>query len=676
VVLSAARDVELRDKHYLALSEWPWLRAGFNGPPPAGRWIRLTYAASLLDPLARPVVRCFMGNTFHDEILPAALFGRAHWYGLVPEGTKEIWISPTNRPGLFGFAIESMEVLSNGAVIRRCLRQNPHHALIGMAAQLIGLRYAASVKFHRAISATRLGDYGKWRKSRFRELDLTGLDAPRFPWERGPNIRFVTGLDAVSVAGLRSLASELSAQPYPRWTLATVAPADVGKTLLEEASAVSERVIIVRSGATAHEILEGLSDGDVIAPIAPADLIPAYALAVLAEAANQFPAADVFYGDEEFIDSKGEHTVLRLRPDWSPALWSACPNPFIGTAVFFRAGMLKRLGGGFTAADFARAPHVTASNALSQHAVVSHIRRVMLARTNASADCEAPQQRPAARSALTSTKYPCATIIIPTKDRCDLLTRCVESLKRKTTRQDIEVMVIDNGSEQASARRLLAELARDRRFRVLSQPGPFNFSRLCNNAAAEAKASTLVFLNNDTEIIDGHWLEPLLYWAGQSDVGAVGAKLLYPNGRVQHAGVALGIDGRAGHFERMLARDDPGYFGRLCVPHEVSTVTAACLAVDKRKFDAVGGFDAVNLPIELNDMDLCLRLLERGWKAICAADCVLIHHESASRGRTARADEVYKKERSYFRARWMHHLRDDRYFHPALSLHSLGPALG
>ena len=677
ISLSVAKDVEVKDWRYSALSETPWLRIDFKGAPPAGRWISLTYFASLFDPLVRPLMRCFIGNSYHDEILPGALFGRAIWLGLIPEGTEEIWISPTNRLGPFGFSIESIAMLSTAELIWRCLRRNPGRCVTGLGARLIGLRYAANTEFRRVLSATRLEDYDAWRKLRLRDFDLTNLDVPRINWESGPRIRFVTDLQSGNLAGAQSFVSQLCAQPYPHWTLAVISPVAIGELLGAKSAASSARVITVGPGATNYEALEGLSNDDFVAPITVGDRSPAYAVAVLAEAASQHPATEIFYGDQEFIDPGGRHEALGLRPDWSPAFYAACP--YMNGAEFFKVGLLKRFAGDMPAVDLVRSPDIVAERAIRQRPVVNHIRRVMRTRSGA------PTVRGVVRNMSNSMRASssaecaagtCATIIIPTKDRLELLECCIGSLRRKTLSHDIEVIVVDNGSVRDSTRRFFAELALDKRFRVVASPGPFNFSKHCNDGAAQAKASTLVFLNNDTEIIDEHWLEPLLYWAKQSGVGAVGAKLLYPNGHLQHAGVVLGIDGRAGHFERGLEKNDPGYFGRLCVSHEVSAVSAACLAVDKRKFDAVGGFDAVNLAVELNDIDLCLRLSERGWKCICAPESVLIHRESASRGTTLRPDEVYRKEHHYFRTRWMHRLRDDPYFHPALSLARLDAALG
>lgn len=675
--LSLAKDVEIRDGSYFALSETPWLRIDFKGPPPTDRWIRLTYVASFFDPLARPVIRCFVEGRHHDEILPAALLGRAMWLGHIPQGTHEIWISPTNRIGAFGFAIESLARVAATELVWRCLRRNPLRCLAGLAARVAGLRTTAETEFRRVLSATRLEDYAEWRKLRLRDLDLTHLDRPRTDWQSGPRVRFITTSQDDASTDWHSLVCSLARQPYPRWSLAVVCHPKNGDRSRPANDVPDAGIVALRPDATVKEALEGLSEDDLVALIAAGDRLPAYAVGVLAEAASRSPAIEVFYGDQDFLDSEGRAEALCLRPDWSPVFCSAVP--YIAGAAFVRAGTLKRFAGDVAAAEWMRAPDTIANIALREELSVLHIRRLLRTRRGASAIQSLVRNGAdlaRAPAGVANAAGPCATLIIPTKDRNDLLARCIGSLRRKTSPQDIEVIVIDNGSRHARSQRFFAELSRDERFRVVTRRGPFNFSELCNDVAGKAKAPTLVFLNDDTEVVEAHWLETLLSWTRQSDIGAVGAKLLYPNGRLQHAGVVLGIDGRAGHFERMAGRDSPGYFGRLGVAHEVSAVTAACLAVEKRKFAEVGGFDAVNLPVELNDIDLCLRLAERGWKTICASDAVLIHHESASRGRTLRPDDVYRKEHHYFRSRWMHRLRDDPYFHPALSLDRLDAALG
>jgi GT2 family glycosyltransferase len=212
---------------------------------------------------------------------------------------------------------------------------------------------------------------------------------------------------------------------------------------------------------------------------------------------------------------------------------------------------------------------------------------------------------------------------------------------------------------------------------VIHYPGPFDFSSMCNAGAARADSDVLVFLNNDTEVLSADWLDRLKSWALKPNIGAVGAKLTYPNGLMQHIGVVVGMGGSAGHFSSLAHADASTWANHHLFVHEVSAVTGACLAVERRKFNAVGGFDAANFPIELNDIDLCLRLAERGWTAIVDPAVHLMHEESTTRGRaTFRRLNVYEDQRNRFINRWRHVLRDDPHFHPALSLFHWRAALG
>jgi GT2 family glycosyltransferase len=408
--------------------------------------------------------------------------------------------------------------------------------------------------------------------------------------------------------------------------------------------------------------IEDLNDQDVVAVLEADDVLAPEALTTLASAAMR-EDADLFYSDEESAEMP---PAPRFKPDWSPIL--ARGADIFGRAWFARVRWLRDNLGDQSVMNIGASLLRPAKNE-----PVSHIRRVLL-----SGPARAPSQSPLPSPApsLPRANAPCATLIIPTRDRLDLLQACVNSVVAVSQRKDFEAIVIDNGSVEPRTLAFFEEVQKDQRFRVLTRPGPFNFSALCNDAAREARSESLVFLNNDTEVISADWLDRLLAWAALPEIGAVGAKLLYPDGGVQHAGVTLGIDGRAAHFQQNIARDEVGYFGRACAPHEISAVTAACLAVSKSKFDAVGGFDDQNLPIEYNDLDLCLRLSERGWKTVLEPRALLFHHESASRGASLSPDLRYSKEFAYFTKRWLHKLRDDPYFHPALSLDSLGPALG
>ncbi|HZV04619.1 MAG TPA: glycosyltransferase [Gemmataceae bacterium] len=624
-----------------------WLEVEFTGAVPAGRWVRLIFATSFFDPLYRPLLRCVTAEGHEDAILPGALFGRGIWVGKIPDGTREVLISPGGQAA--DFVLEKVEVVSRLRLLGVALRRNPLHALAAIGARLAGLRFTADIQLRRALAAP-LRDYGSWRADRLRELDRR-LEAPRPHWQGGPHIAYVVDLTEKSKA-----LAWLERQPYPNWSLVLVG-AEPGS------GNADDPVIAARAGEPIDEI--SLPGDSLISALRGE--APAYALGVAAEAALRDPHADIFYGDEDYVDAHGRRVGVALRPDWSPRLQSA--QNYLGEALFFRMRAFRDQPGLASIEHVLRAGGEIAERLARDHKVC-HIRRVLLTRTSA----ERPA-KPKMRSVRSPTAAYRASIILPTRNRRDLLKSCLESLEPEIARHDLEVIVIDNDSREEATIRFLSSLSADRRFRVLSCPGKFNFSTLCNEGAGASSAPILLFLNNDTELPRGARLDALLQLAQEPGVGAVGAKLIFPNGRVQHAGVVLGMDNYTGHFERGLARDDPGYFGRLNAAYEVSAVTGACLAIEKQKFEAVGGFDP-HLAVEFGDVDLCLRLAERGWQTICAGDCVLIHREARSRGLTLRPQDRYRTERLYFQNRWLDRIRDDPYFHPALSLDSLGARLG
>jgi GT2 family glycosyltransferase len=242
------------------------------------------------------------------------------------------------------------------------------------------------------------------------------------------------------------------------------------------------------------------------------------------------------------------------------------------------------------------------------------------------------------------------SVIIPTRDGLTMLRRCLDAVER-TDHTDFEVVIVDNGSREDATLAFLATTAH----RVLRAPGPFNFSRLNNRAVHETAGRYLVFLNNDTEPCDPGWLRSLEEHAQRPEVGAVGAKLLYPDGRIQHAGIAVGIGDLAGHPYRFRREQE--------TPDEVrnvSAVTAACLMMRRECFEAVSGFDEC-LPVNSNDVDLCLRLRSHGYLVVYTPHAVLRHFESQTRGARALPDDARLMTR-----RWRDVLRSDPYYNPNL----------
>lgn len=649
----------------------PWMSLRFARGVPSGRWISLTYSSSYLDVLVRPMLRFVTPDGHQERMLPAGLFGRAEWIGRVPEGTTDVLLSPTDRPGPFGFEIERCASVSPIAVLARAWPHDRRRTLLAIGSRVIGQRDEARRLLHAALGATRFEDYDAWRQARYRPFDPDGFDAARIGDADLPHVRIVVWAPDGRRDGIRRLLESFARQSHPHWSLGWVCPDPQPPDAALDAAVDSGRLLMLGSEPVAGALLQGTSRAILVGSMTIDDAMPPYALPVLAAHAAASPAASFFYGDEDATDAQGRHVDPRLKPDWSPA-FDAAQHYTAGT-LFVRGTRLMTM----RAVDIARGNALAAQLAGADANDVVHIRRVMLTRAAGARPAAPRQQAPTAPASITpADDRPCASILIPSKDQARLLSTCIESLRMTAAPGDIEIVIADNGSVEDGTRALYDSLKADRRIRVIDCPGPFNFSRQCNAAAQAARGRILVFLNNDIAALDRNWLQPLLSWAGRDDVGAVGARLLYPSGHLQHVGVVVGLNGLAGHIDRNEPRDSGGYLKRRMAVHEVSAVTGACLAVDKVKFDAVGGFDAENLPIELSDIDLCLRLARRGWRTILATESVLVHHESASRGDSTAQGERYRGERDVFIRRWSDRLRDDPYFHPALSLTSLRTALG
>jgi GT2 family glycosyltransferase len=262
------------------------------------------------------------------------------------------------------------------------------------------------------------------------------------------------------------------------------------------------------------------------------------------------------------------------------------------------------------------------------------------------------------------------SIIIPTRDHLELLRPCVEGLLQNTRYNNFEIIIVDNGSIEPATIGYLRDLAGDPLITVMRDDRAYNYSRLNNAAATVAKGEYLCLLNNDTEVIEPGWLEAMMRYATRPDVGAVGARLLYDDHSVQHAGVVVGMGQAAGHAHRFLTKDEPGYFARTYASHVVTAVTAACLLVSRQKYEAVGGLDEQNLAIAFNDVDFCLKLQSQGWKNIYTPYARLIHHESKSRGKDVSRQHIdrYRRELATLQERWgtpdyrdpLHHIHLDR----------------
>lgn len=270
------------------------------------------------------------------------------------------------------------------------------------------------------------------------------------------------------------------------------------------------------------------------------------------------------------------------------------------------------------------------------------------------------------------TSRPLVSIIIPNKDHVDDLSRCVESIINLSTYDNYEIVIVENNSETAEIRTYYEEISRHPRVQVVEYKGDFNYSKINNFGVQYAKGEYLLLLNNDTEVITPDWMEELLMYALRKDVGAVGAKLYYPDKTIQHAGIVIGLGAHrtAGHTHYRIPEANVGYMGRLCYAQDVTAVTGACMMVSKALYEELGGLDE-SFTVALNDVDFCLRVREKGFLNIFTPFAELYHYESKSRGSDKKDDKAvrYQMEADRFRVKWADALaKGDPYYNPNFSL--------
>lgn len=680
-MLAPEQGIAIRQGRMTAVATPAWLSISPVEPFSTRTWIRVRYRSSFFDDPVRPLLRFTTrsGEIFHDA-MTGAYAGCGEWIGRVPPDTVAVSVSPVMRTGRFDFSLDSVESVSRLWLLWRGLRQAWKWTAWSVIARLINARREARQALRFAGTATPLSDYHRWMQARSRDFDPAGLDAPRFDWATGPTIRLLLALGETDERDIRALVPSLQRQHYGRWALYLLERPDGPSSAAWRDLARNEPRC--RTIAGAADIEGDIAAGDWVSILPRHTRFPDQSLACLADHAVCHPDVKLIYGDEDAVDETGMLDSPILKPDWS-LLFEETVG-YLGDAVFLKVPETETAGFLSTLWRDAHGEYRRIAAALPP-AAISHLprpslRRCLQARAPVAQSVVAHSAAPSSTSPLgsppESPTWPRVLIVVPTRDHCSLLSRCVEGLREKTDYQHFHCVIVDNNSQEGDALALLASLESDPRFTVLRRPGPFNFSALCNDGAKAKPSDVIVFLNNDVEVLSADWLQALVRPALQPQVGVVGALLEFPNGKIQHAGVVLGLGGDAGHIYHSEPVGTPGYLRQLTGEREVGAVTAACIAVERRKFDAVGGFDAVNLPVELNDIDLCLRLSERGFVHVLAPHARLIHHESASRGFKTNGYTVYAKERAYFDARWAQVIRDDPYFHPALSLYFLRPALG
>lgn len=524
-----------------------------------------------------------------------------------------------------------------------------------------------------------------------------------------PLISVVMATYNTPITFLKAALDSVLKQPYKKWELCI---ADDKSTSLEMLTCLKEyeladnRIKVIYRDKNGH-ISEATNSaltlvaGDYIAFMDHDDELHPVALVTIAQAVLNNPLLEFIYSDEDKIDEAGNRSEPHFKSDFNYEL--LLTQNYVCHLTVVKAALVKKLGGLDSAYNGAQ-DHDFVLRIIEQiePSTILHIPRVLYhwrihsASTAASSEAK-PYAIAAGRKAVMDhltrvgtpanviqhpnvafwhkikfdvSSNPRIEIIIPTRDRVDLMRMCINSILIKTTFNNYHITIVDNGSvEDETSAQFDAWVKTNPTISVVRDDSPFNYSRLNNQAAFNSTADLVCLLNNDIEIISPDWLEEMAGHAMREGVGCVGARLWYPNDTLQHGGVILGIGGVAGHSHKYWNKNDPGYFGRALSLQAFSAVTAACLMIKRSIYEEVGGLDE-KMQIAFNDVDFCLRVREAGYRNVWTPFAEMYHHESASRGYEDNPEKVarFNAEVDFMKNRWGRKLTQDPYYSPNLTL--------
>ena len=505
---------------------------------------------------------------------------------------------------------------------------------------------------------------------------------------------------------LREMIESVQNQTYSNWELclANASPEDEKlNAIVQEYVSKDDRIKVkalkenAGIAANTNEAL-AMASGDYIGLLDHDDLLAPDALFEVALAIEK-EKPEMIYTDEDKVSGENlEHTQPHMKPDFNLDLLRA--NNYICHFLVVKRTLVEKIGAfreGFNGAQ----DHDFVFRCSEEANKIKHIPRVLYHwRTHQASTADNPAsklyayesgiraveeslKRQGQSGIVTHTKdygfykvtypvqgEPLVSIIIPNKDNKATLKQCIDSIKEKSSYKNFEILIVENNSEKEETFAYYKEVEKDEKIRVLKWKGEFNFSAMNNFAVKEAKGEYLLFLNNDIEVKSPDWIEGMLGNAQRREVGIVGCRLYYPDNTVQHAGVIIGIGGIAGHAFLNMPKDRSGYMHRAATQLDYSAVTAACMMMPKSVFEEVGGFEE-KLTVAFNDVDLCLRVREKGYLVVYDAYVEMIHYESKTRGAEDTEEKVrrFQSEIEYMRSRWIKLLKEgDPYYNPNLTL--------
>ncbi len=553
----------------------------------------------------------------------------------------------------------------------------------------------------------KFGNYNEWmhNKLNFEELNkeyLSGIQSIK----NKPKISIIIPVYNPPVEFLKKAIESVIFQLYDNWELCIADDCSTNpqiKRLLNSYTLKDKRIKVVfrpqngHISACSNSALE-LATGEYIFCLDHDDLLTQNCLFEVVKHINEHPDNEIIYSDEDKIDDSGSFSTPYFKPDWAPA--NLLAKNYITHITVYKKQLLDTLGGyrlGFEGSQdydlILRATELTSK--------IGHIPKVLyhwrIHKASAAQDADVkPYAFFAAKKALEEslvrrntpgevqylpglmgyrvkykvTNFGKVSIIIPTKDHAKLTQNTIDSIIALTDYPNYEIIVLNNNSSTPEFFQLMDSYKEKYSdiFRCIEAPFPFNFSKLMNLGASSSTGEYVLLLNNDVEIINNDWLTRMVSFAQQKHIGAVGVKLIYPDDNIQHAGTVIGLGGVAGHVLVNFYKDDPGYFNYLQSTTNYSAVTAACLMVRRSVYDEVNGMDE-KLEVEFNDVDFCLKIMDKGYFNIYVPDVVLYHYESATRGHPHQNKVSYERsqrESKYFLEKWDKYIKNDPFYNPNL----------
>ena len=518
-----------------------------------------------------------------------------------------------------------------------------------------------------------------------------------------PKISLILPVYDVEKKWLKKAVQSVFDQIYENWELCIVDDASSQKyikrllTKYKDNERINIKFLAKNQGiAGASNEALAIAQGEFVGFLDHDDQLSKDALFEVVQLLNKYPQADLIYSDEDKIDLKGKRFQPFFKPDYSPDLLLSFN--YICHFLVCRRKILRQINGfqkGLEGSqDYDLVLRLTEKTDEIYHipkvlyhwrqikgsTSVDHKEKAAHIKNSIKAIQEALKRRGIGGSVEKGIHFdqfesyrvkrkirnhPLVSVIIPTKDKVSFLRRCIRSIQEKTDYPNYELIVVDNKSEKEETLDFLSELKNEDNVQVISYDDDYNFSRINNLAVSESQGSCILFLNNDIQVISNQWMSALLEHAQREEVGAVGAKLLYPDDTIQHAGTIVGLGGVAAHSHKKFPKNSNGYFGSLNTIRNYSAVTAACMMLRKKVFEDCGGFDEENLPIGFNDVDLCLEMKKRGYLIVYTPYAVLIHYESQSRSENLNSEEVM-----FMKKKWGDQLLSDPYYSPNLSYDS------